>query len=376
MEQQPNNVVIMEPAQIQQLIAGCTAQVGLAMDERVNQIRQEVQQGEIRLQQLRQDIQQQAAAGQQNAAAGAAAAAAQPAPPQRTKLDKYQSADQVEWTIWRRHFGIVADINGWNAQRRRQEIAAAMGGTAAQYVQDIPLNEGPDPNNANGLLDAYEARFVPQAASDIARDNFKKAKQDEAEDITKWHSRLRHLYQRAYPNMPAQDVLASRDLIDAFVYGLADAQVRARTADKAPEDYNGALTTASNMTAVERRLNANFDQPQIKQEQINAMSDTSRIVCHHCKKRGHMKRDCRQLARQNRKDPKERQTRPWFNKNQQKGDKNERFRKKNSGTRPDFKNKKSYDKLRRISAIDADRIKEERDNSHDESDDEKSNQGN
>ncbi len=169
-------------------------------------------------------------------------------PPPGRKTEKFSSGDGVEWATWRDHFEVVRRINNWNNARARQEIAASVIGSAKMMVQDIDIgDQGVDPHDYTELLDEYEARFLPAAASDAARVEITTTTQDEGETVLAYHSRMRHLYRRAYPALGGHQVEASRQLIDLFIRGLRNQTVSQDTWKARPATYNQALQHATNM---------------------------------------------------------------------------------------------------------------------------------
>ncbi len=152
------------------------------------------------------------------------------------RTEPFSSGDGAEWLGWRQNFTITAAINAWDNRRHRREIAVAMTGTVKQYVADIP-----DAQDATLLLNLYEQRFLPAAASDIARVTFRQASQKEDEPILAWSSRLRLLNSRAYPNMPAADQETNTDLIEAFVVRLNNKVTADRIWNRRPDTYAQAL---------------------------------------------------------------------------------------------------------------------------------------
>jgi hypothetical protein len=90
------------------------------------------------------------------------------AAPQR-RVSIFSSGDSQEWVTWRSNFTLCAEINGWGNARRVAEIASSLEGEAARAVADIATAGLLPP----ALLDLYAARFVPQAAAQLARSQFK-----------------------------------------------------------------------------------------------------------------------------------------------------------------------------------------------------------
>jgi hypothetical protein len=248
-------------------------------------------------------------AAQLDALIDALNARAAPAPQPRKKLADLTSADPTDWLTWRDHFEEVRGINGWvDDARIRREIAAAVMGEPKLLLRDIPTGADAVPVQPyTELLNAYEARLMPQAASDLARTRVREAKQNEDETLTHWHARCRQLFIRAYPGLAAADLEINRDLIDIFARGLLNPTVRRQTMRTRAATYALAFQAASNETACEEEFNPSA---AVKKEPgIQAMSrggakggrggrgGTSRtvdrsIICHRCGNRGHYKRDC------------------------------------------------------------------------------------
>ena len=85
--------------------------------------------------------------------------------PESIKVEKFSSGDPVEWISWRNNFKIAAGANGWNNQKQRRVIATAMTGKVKTHVESIPIEDNDQAADAARLLDAYERRFAPPAAT-------------------------------------------------------------------------------------------------------------------------------------------------------------------------------------------------------------------
>lgn len=226
----------------------------------------------------------------------------------KTKVEKFASADGVEWMTWRSNFEITCDINGWaiagvaadailrNQTRRKREIAAAMQGAAKRAVADIEWR--PDAVTSAQLLTLYEERFLPAAQGDLAYVSFGSAAQRETETALEWHSRLRDLFGRAYPLRRA-DAEHDRDLIQRFVLGMKDQKVREAIYDRRPATYSAALVEAHNKVAALAILSgkaATTVDRDIKIEPgLHAMGD--RNGCWFCNDSAHQRRECKLWAK-------------------------------------------------------------------------------
>jgi uncharacterized membrane protein YgcG len=211
-----------------------------------------------------------------DAAAAAAAAAvaalqnanqnAQHPKPAAKKLENFSSADPAEWLLWRKNFELARLLNNWTHSRARLEASAAMLGRAKSYTQHIRAEHAPqgDPNLAepvDRLLNQFEARFLPPAASDLAKVAVRTARQEEHETFQAWHARIQMLYQRAYPRLTMAEVLASDDLLEKFILGIGDKAVRARVHESRPATFEAALPMASNVAASKLLLATYDDLP-------------------------------------------------------------------------------------------------------------------
>ncbi len=108
--------------------------------------------------------------------------------PSGRKLTIFSSADGVEWRTWRKNFLTTAAINEWNNDRQLREISTSMEGAAAQAIDDIDHQAAG--LTAEQLLNQFEARFLPAAAGQLSRAEFKNAKQTVGETALQWHACL------------------------------------------------------------------------------------------------------------------------------------------------------------------------------------------
>ena len=186
-------------------------------------------------------------AGVQLAAGGAGAGGGRG----NRRLTVFNSADGSEWRVWRRNFLTIATINGWDDQRGRREISAAMEGAAARAVAEL----GPDDYATQAaMLDAYELRFLPEAAGQLARAEFKNASQTNQESLLQWHTRLREIFSRAFP---ARVVAADQHLIETFMDGMVDVNIQRHVMDLHPATFIAALHNAQSKQATEACLTRN-----------------------------------------------------------------------------------------------------------------------
>lgn len=299
------------------------------LDQQQQQQLQALQQQVQVLQQQLQAGQQQAvvaagAAAQQLAAANAQVLAAQQAAQQQVplpglanrignqRIDKFTNGADDSWITWRTHFLTMAQLNNFNDLQQRLALRGCMSGDAALAVQDIDGQEvinGIAPT-IHTVLARYQARFLPPAASQIARSKFEAARQGPTESSLKYHARMRALYNESYP-----DAADEVGLIRRYIQGLRRKDVRTQVMRLNPVTYQGALEAAQNEASVAQQsklceLGAapagaepmDIDAMQAIQEggrnnnSYNGGKPNNNGArkgnCHHCKKPGHWKKDC------------------------------------------------------------------------------------
>lgn len=210
------------------------------------------------------------------------------------KLATFKEASPAEWRVWRKNFETISAIHGWNANRAKQEISAAMEGEAARTVHDIDIQA---PATAAALLDLYQARLIPAAAGRLARAEFTTARQGTAETLIQWHSRLRELFQRAYP---ARQAAQDQQLIDQFVHQLVDTVIKTHVLDQGPATYAAALDVAQSKQATQALVTGKGNG-EATIHAIGGQESTGRGRttgnCWYCGQPGHLKMECAEFKR-------------------------------------------------------------------------------
>ena len=161
----------------------------------------------------------------------------------RRKAPTLTTVDATSWETFERRFRIVGFSNNWNNERMCAELASGMAGDASEAVAGIPYqNVG-----FEALVAQYRAIFVPPSASEMAISEFDTCRQKSDETLLQWHSRVRVLYTRAYP----QDLQwqTSANLIKQFCRGVRRYALLHHLLTNRPANYAMALTTAQNYLA-------------------------------------------------------------------------------------------------------------------------------
>ena len=224
------------------------------------------------------------------AAGGAAGGGLLAAQTGARRLPAFTTADPQDWIAWRIVFEKVRAYRGWEGDQAVGELTTAMQGLAARMVSDINTTG----REWGDILKDYGNRFLPEAASKLARQDFKSAKQKEDETIVQWHTRIRELFLRAHPTLPTE---TSVELIEAFIMGLANPKVRELTAHEQPNRMARALESATNRAAVAQSL-MQHDGLEGDKARIGAMQPRRNVKfpdskgCWHCDQEGHQMRNC------------------------------------------------------------------------------------
>ena len=208
------------------------------------------------------------------------------------RINKFGNEEDEDWMVWKRHFQNISDLNRFNDLEKRLALAGAMTGKAALATLDIDIHAAVAGMAAtiDNILPQFEARFLPAAASQIARVNFDAARQGNQETILNYHGRLRALYNRAYP-AAADDVL----LIRRFIMGLRKKELRMQAMRQYPANYPAALEIAQNESSVQQMVKVTELGAGTGEEpmEIGAMNPGPKTGnCHFCEKSGHWKREC------------------------------------------------------------------------------------
>lgn len=281
------------------------------MSEDRTQTRMEMEQLAAIVQEQQAQIQALVAAQQQQPGAAAGQ------PHRRVagqKITQFGNEAGESWLGWRDSFENTVALNGYNDLEQRLALSGAMKGKAKLATMDIRVQEPIDgaPPTIALVLGAYQERFMPAAASHLARTKFELARQGPQEEILDFHSRLRALYTQAYPNA-ADDTM----LIRRFVGGLRRRELRMQAMRTDPQTYPAALASAQHEASVQQQSRLaetgtapGGDDPMeidsIDRRTSHATNGRAgkergprpptdrgvRGLCHFCQQPGHYKRDC------------------------------------------------------------------------------------
>ena len=210
------------------------------------------------------------------------------------KIEKYGNESSDDWLVFKHHIETVCRLNGYNDLQSRLALAASMTGKAALATLDINPRQRVDGVDITftQLLALFEARFLPGSASQMARIRFDAARQGPNEAVLEFHSRLRALHNKAYPN--ANDDV---NLIRKFTMGLRRKELRMQVMRSNPDTYANALELAQNEASVLQMVKVTELGASLTNEEpmeIGSLEEPQQRTgdCHFCESNGHWKRDC------------------------------------------------------------------------------------
>ncbi|CAM6053943.1 unnamed protein product [Sphagnum tenellum] len=157
-----------------------------------------------------------------------------------------------------------------------------MHGPALLAITDI--NHEDDNETLEQLLVQYEAKFMPPAASSLARTRFEEARQGSKESNLAFHGRVATLWARAYPGDPIGNLV-----IRKFMTGLRTLRMREFVQRANPATWAAVLQAAQAEQAIVESNKATSSEDSMD---ISAI-DLKKTKCHGCGRFGHVVAHCR-----------------------------------------------------------------------------------
>ena len=223
-----------------------------------------------------------------------------PKPPKGLPPCRYTS-DKDNFTVFRNQFKDIVELYDYSPAQKKVAVFCCLKGEAAEAVLDLREMLENEEVDYEDVLDALEGRFNPEMQQEAATTKFEQALQMKGENLLRWHARLRHLFQKAFPDKDLNDAT----LIRKFVNGIRDNIIRKQTKRAFCKDYVTALNVAMKEYSVEESeqpMQHGTYRPQ-RQQQVEPMEigaiDKSKISCFTCKEKGHMSRDCPSQKKRN-----------------------------------------------------------------------------
>ena len=127
-----------------------------------------------------------------------------------------------EWKVWFSSFTAVANVNEWNDTTRLSELLQGIRGVAAEFVFDEISPECR--SNYRNLVRELDLRFKCVETNKSYRALFSKPTQHFGESVENYASKLKRLYDKAYPGKNPE--MRRTLLLQQFMSGLRDRQAK------------------------------------------------------------------------------------------------------------------------------------------------------
>jgi hypothetical protein len=219
----------------------------------------------------------------------------------------FENKPEEDWEAFKRSFLNLCFTQKWDDTTAKCCLYYCVRGQAFRTIslmnpqdQDMDLAE---------MMKTLDKKFLPPSASELARERFDNAVQQPKELVLDWHSRVLLLYQRAYP-VEAKHTL--NQAMRRFIKGLSVSELRKQVRAREPKDYDEALEIALLWHAI---LTGENYQPGLHDkargpqplDHLSAMEDKTeegvgarnsiavlkdQLQCHSCGQFGHFSREC------------------------------------------------------------------------------------
>lgn len=225
---------------------------------------------------------------------------------------KLTEVDGVKWTTFRANFLRVKAINAWDNTYALSRLPICFEGPAARAVEHVDVSSA---TLLHDLIDLYDTIFINPASTKLFRVQFDQLSRHQGEDLLAYHTRLREVYIKAYPqdkkleqseklkdrfclhlgSMSLSKTLNSLESYDKLTYtelltraqslGASDLLCRTAYAKKAVNAMDFQGTEAEALAMGDEGAIAAMNFP-------STPGDHRGLTCHHCSRTGHIAPSC------------------------------------------------------------------------------------
>lgn len=181
-------------------------------------------------------------------------------------------------------FEAVRQANGWGPEQARTALILALRDQALTVLEALGGNF-----TCDQLLEALESRYGDAHLEHVFRAQLKDRIQRGGETLQQWALEIEKLVRKAYQSMPT---LIDGNLVQAFVDGVRDLEVRAAVRLGHHTTLKGALAHALEVEAVRR---------DDRSHRIREITTLPR--CYNCGERGHLRRNCQERVSSTQRKP-------------------------------------------------------------------------
>ena len=218
--------------------------------------------------------------------------------------------DPIKWVTFSKQFRRVSALNQWSAARAKLLLHTCMQDAATRAVEHIEFT---DTLTLDEALELFATIFVNPASTQLYKTKFKDASRNPGEELILWHTSIREMFMRAYPNIGNQE--DNEDLKERFVLGLRNRQLSHTllSAENYPSlTFTQLLTRAQNLQGSILQCQKIYsDVSALHQNQsshvaslgtgVSPSSSRPRrntgVTCFHCDRPGHVINECRSFEK-------------------------------------------------------------------------------
>lgn len=233
-----------------------------------------------------------------------------PPKPKEVSPPTLSDVDPIKWVTFHKAFSRVALLNQWSDDRAKLMLQTSLQDAAARAVEHVTFR-GSD--KLQDAIDKLSVIFINPASTQLYKTKFKDASRSPGEELIMWHTRVREMFMRAYPQVQNQE--ENEDLKERFVLGLRNrslTQTLLSAENYTTMTFTELLTRAQNLQGSLLQCQRSYPDVAAIRSPGNGSSTTasaiaaingsgnrksSNVTCYHCDRPGHVISECRNFEK-------------------------------------------------------------------------------
>ena len=195
----------------------------------------------------------------------------------KPKDPKPFDGSKIEWCDYLHHFLGVAEYNDWSEREMAKHLTMAFDGNALKYLSEFSEETL---TNFNLLVQELFRKHDPAERAEAWKIEFKNRKIRTKETFSEYAQELNRLVKKAYPHMPS--VARDQWILDSFTQGLQNIDMQKHIQFQHPKNVNEAISAAveydafetSNLDKIKKPINAEVQSIQYKPYTNNTEMET------------------------------------------------------------------------------------------------------